>query len=250
MKRALQTFAIALLIASPLAAQDALSIDSEGRIWVTIHGSEPRLLEATISPVGSIQAYAFSEAPVGWLICNGDLIDKSINPEHGTLVDLLRNEAGSNTNHPYYHPDPDKAYLPDLVGRFARGLDTSVPQPGQEYRDPGVGPTPSEADRRLGRDGTTEVGAVMGSVQADAFQGHWHQLEYGASDGGQSRWGVNGADHNNQNLHDTEGSSDRPTGLVPWWTAATIQEDFVNGRPRVSSETRPQNVAVNHIIKY
>lgn len=71
-------------------------------------------------PVGSIQNYFGLEAPEGWLICNGAVIDKSVNPEYASLVDHLRDPAkvGSTA---YQGTDANKAILPDLRGRTAVG---------------------------------------------------------------------------------------------------------------------------------
>ena len=232
MKQIAWILIILLTVTTVLFAVDALTIQPDGTIMVRVHGRE-RSLDSALPPVGSIQAYALSAAPEGWLICNGDLIDKSINTDHAMLVDLLRAEAGSNTNHPYYHPDPDKAYLPDLLGRFARGLDTTAAQD----RDPGATlPASNIDDRRLGRDGATEVGAVLGSVQEDAFQGHWHAQSplamYISGSGGEVAGSYGGYRRNvSTNVRDPISDG---TGITP----------------RTSTETRPANVAVNYLIKY
>ena len=220
---------VLLAVAALLYAVDALIVEPNGDVRTTAHLLVGGNVEADgrvedksgeLVPVGTIAPYAFSNAPAGggWLICDGSAISNT-DPRYVDLVAQLRAEAGGNSAHPYYHSDPDKATLPDLRGRFARGLDTT--DSAQDPRDP---------DRAT---------RAVGSFQDDAFQGHWMGIVY---------------------HYTPSGRSGSPDALLYWGNSGASPDivalgrnfynDGVNGDPRVSSETRPDNVAVNYIIKY
>ena len=226
MKRALWTVAIALLIAAPLTAQDALSIDSEGHIWVTIHGSEPRLLETVVVPVGTINAYGGTIDPDdgGWLICDGRALSSA---DYSALFAVIGTSFGDGSidgdgNAPAPHPQGLQYdfNLPDMRGRFARGLDTT----GQS-RDPDLA-------LRTNIQGDSQPG--IGGVQDDAFQGHRHAP---AASGGGGQFGA---------YTDAGSIQDNTLSLF----SGDPVPDSTGIAPRTSTETRPQNVAVNYIIKY
>lgn len=81
----------------------------------------------------------------------------------------------------------------------------------------------------------------LGSYQADAFQGHWHDQWYNSSLGrpaqetGTAK--VIGIDNPNDSLAGANNSIRDP------------QSDGVNGEPRTASETRPENVTYYQLIK-
>jgi len=77
-------------------------------------------------------------------------------------------------------------------------------------------------------------GEDLGSYQEDAFQGHWHQFQQFASNGG--------------------GGTTRR--VINTKVAGTVDDlvkdavtDSINGTPKTTKETRPRNVNVNYIIK-
>ena len=211
MNRTLYAIAICLLITAPLTAQDALSIDTEGRIWVTLPGSAPLPLETVVVPVGTINAYGGTADPAGWMICDGRALSSVDYPKLFAVIGTSfgngsRDGNGNLTN------DPNLDFnLPDMRGRFARGLDTTDTR--QEPRDP---------DRAT---------RVVGSFQDDAFQGHWHGHDFELVTGGSIAPGSRYAGGNVGEVRDPI-------------------NDGVNGEPRTSSETRPDNVAVNYIINH
>jgi microcystin-dependent protein len=104
--------------------------------------------------------------------------------------------------------------LPDLRGEFVRGwVDNRTLAP--------------------------ETGRALGSAQNDAFQGHWHNIRTGNSSEAAS---PNPADRvsrrfSNALLGDTD------------LAVVTPVTDQVHGTPRISSETRPRNVALLYCIK-
>mgnify|MGYP006921298388 CR=1 FL=1 len=103
---------------------------------------------------------------------------------------------------------------PDIRGYFIRGLDGGR----------GV-----------------DIGRILGSLQADALQGHIHQVV--SSAGG--------------NINRPEGGTvggvsatppAAPIGTATPTYASTMLNNGVDGVPRTASETRPMNIALNYII--
>jgi len=74
---------------------------------------------------------------------------------------------------------------------------------------------------------------ALGTLQSDAFQGHWHQVGVNSS-GALGNAGVSGKDGG------VQGSPNRAQAPVT---------DGVNGTPRISSETRMANATVNFFVK-
>lgn len=148
------------------------------------------------SPVGSIVYFAASAAPVGWFECNGALLDKTI---YADLFNVIGYTFGGSGN---------QFLLPDLRGEFLRGWDDGR----------GI-----------------DSGRIFGSAQADAFQGHWHQL-YAA--GGAAIASVQYS------------SNGTPSTPLPADLVRNAVTDGTNGTPRTASETRPRNVALLPCIKY
>lgn len=169
-------------------------------------------------PVGTVFVYygEIDEAsgfgpPRGWLECNGTPLSKLDPDEHHRLIDHLTRMKRTS--------------LPDLRGQFLRGLDAGA----------GI---------------DTENNRVIGSLQTDALQQHYHMIKYtGTEHMGPQRGPLHG------DLADREkagGFSDQH----PWSiTGAVVVPEWliwggVDYGARTSPETRPKNVAVNFIIKY
>ncbi len=164
------------------------------------------------TPVGTIVAFAGSTAPTGWLLCNGAQVSRTT---YSNLYAVTANAYGSGDGSSTFH-------LPDFRGRFLRGVDGTA------------GIDPDKATRTAMNAGGN-TGNLVGSVQADAFQGHWHQFvdeNVGFTGGGWSKGAniANGATHTD--------------------TVRNAITDGVNGTPRTTAETRPVNAYVNFIIKY
>ncbi|MBN2535298.1 MAG: tail fiber protein [Spirochaetales bacterium] len=181
-------FALILVI----YAQEAFQIFPSGNVGIGVESANEklevagnikasgRIMDATgfVMPVGTIMPYAFSIEPEGWLICDGSVIDKSINPELTEIVDGLRAAAGDNADHPYIAGLAEtQARLPDLRGDFIRGVSTMQNAAGTDGLTPPTAPRSNadpDAANRINPQTGTVIGAEVGSWQDDAFQMHQH----------------------------------------------------------------------------
>jgi microcystin-dependent protein len=106
--------------------------------------------------------------------------------------------------------------LPDLRGMFLRGVDG-----GRGY-DP-------------------ESARVVGSTQTDTMQGHWHDIY-------RTNSVIGAAGTLMYAIGDGSGNTTK------WSAGSNIVQgastDGTNGTPRISTETRPENIAVAYMIKY
>ncbi|HTL13068.1 MAG TPA: tail fiber protein [Bdellovibrionota bacterium] len=175
---------------------------------------------------GEVRMWAGTGDPTGWLLCDGRSLARS-----GTYAALF---AAIGTA--FGTADGSHFNIPDLRGRFVRGQDDMGTAAGAASRD------------TFTRSAMATGGATsgLGSVQADAFQGHWRGLYYGP--GGFYPVAANDAQTsgNSFSFFDTGGTSDPSTGNFYAREAFT---DGTNGTPRESAETRPVNAALNYIIK-
>ena len=147
-------------------------------------------------PAGAVMPFAQNSAPDGWLKCNGAAVSRTT---YATLFAAIGETYGAGDGSTTF-------LLPDLRGEFVRGWD----------------------DAR----GVDDARAI-GTSQADAFQGHYHEHMTGTNTaaGGQYTVGLS--------------TNSVKTGCV----RAAIT-DGTNGDPRTAAETRPRNVALLYCIKF
>lgn len=120
-------------------------------------------------PAGVIYPFAGSadKIPPGWLLCNGDTLNKTDYPALFNVIDINWGE-----------PSPETFNLPDLRGVFLRG----VSGPGSDsFTDP-------DAESRISRHTGGAIGNHPGSYQYDDFESHNHDWKYG-SEGDDSGYG-------------------------------------------------------------
>jgi len=168
-------------------------------------------VQESLNPVGSVLAFAGTSAPTGYLMCDGSAVSRTT---YATLFALIGVTHGQGDNSTTFN-------IPDYRGRFLRGVDGSA------------GRDPNDSTRTAMNTGGN-TGDNVGSVQTDAFQGHYHNAIIQANGDG------NGYLRGATNVAGTTIS----TGVLGAITNGT------NGTPRTSSETRPINAYVNFIIKY
>lgn len=154
-------------------------------------------------PAGTIVAFGGTTVPTGWTLCDGSSFTVSSQPGlHAAIGDAFGGDGGTNFN------------VPDFRGRFLRGVDSAA------------GNDPDNATRTAMATGGN-TGNNVGSVQADEFKSHIHDISV-RPDGQYGGATVKGAD-----------GSGGPT------TAASSALSTPSG----GSETRPKNAYVHYIIK-
>jgi hypothetical protein len=149
------------------------------------------------------------EVAEGWLFCNGAPLKRK---DYQKLYEVIGKAFGA--------PNDDTFNLPDLRGRFVRGVDHG------QSRDPDV-------KARTASNNGGSKGDKAGSVQNDAFARHDHPLEKTVYKHWQSFQGTSGGDH-------TLESAPGDNRSIEW-----IKGTKSSG----GNETRPKNIYVNWIIK-
>lgn len=168
------------------------------------------ILEQKIVPIGSVIAMA-GNCPSGYRIANGDSL---VRADFSALFSAIGTAHGSASATHFN--------IPDYRGRFLRGLDNGS-------RDP------NSATRTAMNVGGS-IGSNIGSIQDDAFQGHWHQSLYSTN-------------RNTNSTFDTR-LSNTGENFIDLDSTRDPISDGVNGTPKTSSETRPKNAYVNFCIKF
>jgi microcystin-dependent protein len=95
--------------ASPFTGQMIYDDTTESFLWYT--GSA----WVGVTPAGTVNPYAGSSAPPGWLFCYGQTLDSTTNPEYADLFTAIGTTYGGS--------GASSFIVPDLRGRLAAGLD-------------------------------------------------------------------------------------------------------------------------------
>ncbi|HLA49787.1 MAG TPA: phage tail protein [Thermodesulfovibrionia bacterium] len=167
--------------------------------------------KTVLIPTGAVSAYIGTTAPEGWLICNGALVSRTFYADLFAVIGVTHGYGDQSTTF----------NLPDYRGKFLRGFDN------------GAGNDPNAGTRTAMATGGV-TGDSIGSIQTDAFQGHYHNVT-------------------NSMLIDTGGSGLTAGGVAYGASSTNIVApvtDGTNGTPRTSSESRPKNAGVLYIIKF
>ncbi|MDF2873375.1 MAG: hypothetical protein K0R22_58 [Sporomusa sp.] len=92
----------------------------------------------------------------------------------------------------------------------------------------------------------SDTGRTPGTWQADAMQGHWHDVQQGSASGG-TKVGDNPVDSDNKNVNDSGGAILYNRAE----SATTIRTDLVNGtgEPRIADETRSKSISMLWCVK-
>lgn len=158
------------------------------------------------TPPGTIIAFGGMNVPSGYLLCDGTAVSRTTYANLFVSIGTAWGEGdGSTTFH-----------LPDLRGRFLRGVDGSA------------GTDPDAASRTVSNSGGN-TGDNVGSVQNDEFKSHTHDTSLGGTyfwiRTAYSGWA---------------GPSPGPGADIT----------LLNISPSGANETRPENAYVKYIIKY
>lgn len=155
------------------------------------------------TPPGGIIAYGGTVAPTGWLMCDGA---SYLRDDYPRLFAAIGTAHGS--------ADSTHFNVPDLRGRFIRGVDGGVD------RDP-------DKSGRTAMNSGGNTGDAVGSVQADQLKSHLHQA-----------FATNESGGNGTNLRGTGGTLGSAGTLA-------VGNILASG----GNETRPLNAYENFIIK-
>ena len=175
---------------------------------------------ADVTPTGVISAFGGTVAPAGYLMCDGA---SYVRTEHEDLFDVIGTAYGT--------ADADHFNVPKLQGQFLRGRDNG------EAVDP-------DAATRVALQAGGNVGDLVGSQQADAVQGHWHEWNKDSATDHPYYEAGGGAVHVPYDGDAAGSGAEDKSNMV-----CDPTTDEVNGVPRTAAETRAQNVYVNFIIK-
>lgn len=175
------------------------------------------------NPSGTIIAYGGTTPPTGYLYCDGTAVSR-------TQFSALFSAIGTNFG---YGDGSTTFNLPDLRGRFLRGVDNNT------GRDPDRGSRSASATGG-------NAGDNVGSFQGEGISSHNHPA---------SAW-LTGATLVFSNTPINE--SEAPYGLSPGWMFGDAGARGISrGRTGVAAstsavggETRPINIYVHYIIKY
>lgn len=165
--------------------------------------------DPTICPPGTIVMWGgtLTNIPTGWLHCDGSLVSQE---DYQELWNAVGTNFGAN-------PTVGWFYLPDLRGRFIRGVDDTT------GRDPDLS---SRTDMQTNGLSSTTVG----SIQSHAFQDHTHTYQIFPV---------------NANGNGIAGGSYWAYGTANTGTASASGPNI-----QTSTETRPTNAYLFFIIKY
>jgi hypothetical protein len=165
----------------------------------------PLQMPATMPP-GTVINYAGNTPAPGYLVCNGAAVSRA---DYAGLFAAIGTLYGAGNGTTTFS-------LPDLRGRFIRGLDSGA---------------------------NVDSGRVLGSVQADSLQQHGHVLYRG--DGG----GYEGPQVRTDDDNGTGGLIKINGGFGLTYIREIFPGDVGGSIARVSGETRPKNVAMIICIK-
>ncbi len=184
-----------------------------------------KIAPEALLPPGAIMPYGGRTAPAGWVLCDGTTYDGSL-PQYSGIFNAIGTAFGGSGS---------MFRVPDLRGRFLRGLDAGA----------GVDPdfasrTGGEGASKIGSTQASAVFALAGSGSTSVVGSHSHGLAWTVQDvqaGGNFRF----------LLPTGEGGSIFTSGAGQHNHSVTVSVTPVSGQQ--STEVRPANIAVNYICK-
>jgi len=167
-------------------------------------------------PKPGLAAYERHLKQCGWLLCDGRSVAVAVFPELFRVIGYIYGKKSSGF-----------FFLPDLRGRFLRGVNSGAKEPDGFLRDP------DQAARAFSATGGWK-GDAVGSVQSDALRKHWHYYDKAATAALSSK---------GSNVFST-------FEHVP-----TDPSSDLKGKPGerleyAARETRPRNLYVHFLIKF
>ena len=175
------------MLSSPYALSSKCSINS-----YLFEGRTPQ----SVSPAGTIVAFAGEACPNGWLLCAGAALESSDYPSLFASIGTAWGDASDDS-------DPDTDFrLPDCRGKFLRAVSASS---GMD----------SDADTRVALNIGGNSGNAVGSYQEDQFKNHDHSYKIENGRVSHADGGNKGADNNegDNTVGITGGSETRPVNV-------------------------------------
>jgi microcystin-dependent protein len=168
--------------------------------------------DMVIDPIGTVITVAGTSCPENTLYADGTAVSRTTYAELFQKMGVIHGYGDNSTTF----------NLPDYRGRFLRGQD------GGTGRD-------EDASTRSAMNTGGQAGDNVGSVQTDAFQGHYHSMSNNTS---YLRSGAGSY----QILNASSATlSDSPSVTAP-------TTDGTNGTPRTAKETHPDNANVRYCV--
>lgn len=204
-------------------------------------GAVPYAIQAENGvPAGTIMAFGGVTPPAGWLVCDGRALDGA-EPQYGALRAAIGTSWGTGTD------DADAATdfnLPDLRGRFLRGLDT-VESPATIRDEDRATRTASAPGGLTGANvGTLEGAATARPTTAlvtSAQGSHTHPVGI-APDGAFTPGNLDFVTGGGATYRLAAG----PFGIGPTGAAGEHTHAITGGG---DAETRPENAAILYVIR-
>jgi microcystin-dependent protein len=164
-------------------------------------------------------AFAMNSAPTGWLVCNGQAVNRAGVSGYPALFAAIGTTYGAGDNSTTFN-------LPDLRGYFVRGSGTNG-------------------------DGT--VSGVFGAKQSQMFQTHGHSASSNSTGDHNHSTGQTGTGTTPDGPFLSGTRYVTGIGAVSTGTAGAHSHTITVGSPNsgtTGSETRPVNIAMLYCIKF
>ena len=202
-----------------VAISTSVHNDTELTTGGTTYTNHLRANTFNLLPEGMVIQYTGSTAPYGWLLCNGDTYNASLNPVYQALFNVIGIQFGGTNNTDFQ--------VPDYRGAFLRGAGTN-----------GV----------VGY--TTYAGQTINTPESHATQTHTHTINHNHTPNRHSfRVRADGLSGVGWDI-----ISSFPTGLPQTTTGLSVPSfsgsSGNNTGNTNANETRPFNYSVNYLIKY
>lgn len=169
-------------------------------------------VDPNFDTTGMVIPFAGSTCPAGTLVADGAAISRADYPTLFAKIGVTHGQGDGSTTF----------NKPDYRGRFLRGVDNM-----------GVGAAGRDVHTRSAMN-TGGNSSGVGSVQTDAFQGHWHNSRHSTGAGGSASY-----------VPPTNSTISTSTNAN---TVLNPISDGTNGTPRTAAETVPHNAAVTYCI--
>lgn len=197
-----------------------------------------------VAPAGSVQAFAGTTAPYGWILCQGQELNIADFPALYAAIGTTWNTATNPTSGSAYSaPAAGKFRLPDFRGSFLRGAG-----------NPSVGDACSVGGFQA--DKTAKNGLANSNSTATVNKNLWNsnQISHAHGPGGSTTYfitdGIGGPSANLTVGSDAYIINSSTASSTATWNSAnatgTANAQTITG----DSETRPLNQGVQYIIKY